>query len=258
MDRTKPMRYEILIPAGNPTALVWDENFNLLEKQNINDEILAKHNFVEQVGFIKPSKFKLSMAGGEVCVNALRSAAFCFMDELNLDFVDINMNGEIYSCGRDENGIFVKAKFSKEFEISHLDDLNTLVNLGDITHIVNFKNLEFNNGDEYKNFAFLELKRRNLLDLKASGFVNCTCKNDQILIKPVVFVRDIKTLFYESACGSGSIATALSLNLRGYFLDKYTITQPSGKNLVVEIFKNAQEFLGFKISGDVKNVRKTF
>lgn len=246
------MRYEIFIPAGNPTALVWDENFTTQEKQNINNEILNKHSFVEQVGFIIAgnSEFKLTMAGGEVCVNALRSAAFCFMDEFGMDFVDIKMNGEIYECGRDENGVFVKAKFAKNFEIIELDNSNTLVNLGDITHIVNFESIKFNCDDEYKKFAFSELKRRNLLNLKASGFINCICEKEQIFIKPVVFVRDINTLFFESACGSGSIATSVALNLK--HIKKYKITQPSGKNLVVEILKNGSEFLGFNISGEVK------
>lgn len=241
------MKYNIFIPAGNPTALVWDENFTNKDKININAQILEKHKFVEQVGFIDEN-FSLSMAGGEVCVNAIRSAAFCFCKEFGIKSVDINMNSQIYNCGIDENGIYVKSKFSPKFEVINLDELNILVNLGDISHIVNFENLKFILDDEYKNFAFSKLKERNLISLKACGFINLT---QNFSIKPVVFVRDIDTLFYESACGSGSIAASVALNLRGEILDFYRITQPSGKDLIVKIYKKDEIFDSFKISGEV-------
>lgn len=240
------MRYEIFIPGGNPTALVRDENYTPKEKIEINDTIMKSYPFVEQVGFID-DKFSLTMAGGETCVNALRCAAYVYMRDGNLSSVEVSMGDEVYSCGKDENGVYISSKFSSKFSHSLLRDEQILVNLGEISHIVSFQNLEFKSSDEFKEFAFYTLKSEGITKNRACGFMLYGKDG----LKPVVYVRDVDTLFYESACGSGSLATSIALNLKGDEQKSYKIKQPSGKFLVVEISKNGDKFINFKISGEV-------
>ena len=65
MDRTAKLK--IYLPSGNPTALVEVKTIpNLADRKVINNDIMAKFPFVEQVGFID-DEFNLTMAGGERC-----------------------------------------------------------------------------------------------------------------------------------------------------------------------------------------------
>lgn len=245
MDRLSKINYEIYKPSGNPTALIYIKSSQKLDK-SLNDLIMQKHPFVEQVGFVDDD-FNLYMAGGERCINAIRCAGLFYMDKFSLDGVKVKNLGEVFKCGKDEFGIFTISNFSDKFDIKKLNDFEYLVNLDGITHIVNLENLEFKSDDEYKKFGFEKIKSLNLTNLKASGFINV---KDEVL-KPVVFVRDINTLFYESACASGSLAASVVLNLINHKIF-FKLVQPSNKPLFVEIYKDSDKFKSFKISGEIK------
>lgn len=244
MDRLSKINYKIYKPSGNPTALIYIKSSKKLDK-SLNDLIMQKHPFVEQVGFIDDN-FNLYMAGGERCINAIRCAGFFYMDKFSQDKVSVKNLGEVFKCGKDEFGIFTISNFSDKFDIKKLNDFEYLVNLDGITHIVNLENLEFKSDDEYKKFGFEKIKSLNLTNLKASGFINV---KDEVL-KPVVFVRDINTLFYESACASGSLAASVVLNLINN-KTSFKLIQPSNKPLFVEIYKEFDKFISFKISGEI-------
>lgn len=236
------MNYKIFIPSGNPTALVWDENFTPKDKKLINDKIMKAHPFVEQVGFIS-GNLTLDMAGGEQCVNALRSAGLCYMNEFNLKSVKMLSCGEEFECGMDEFGVYVDGKFGDKFSIKKLDSCEFIVSLSEISHIISLKSLSFKNDDELKDYAFSRIKEHNLNSLKASGFVLLDAK----LLKPVVYVRDIDTLFYETACGSGTLAASCVMKSE-FDTNSSEFIQPSGKLLRAQIFG---EFDSFRISGEV-------
>jgi len=78
----KTYSYTIYRPAGNDTALVSGIVKSKALRKKINDAIMQKNANVEQVGFIEKIKgqYRLLMAGGEFCGNALRSAAFAFLN----------------------------------------------------------------------------------------------------------------------------------------------------------------------------------
>ena len=64
--------YKLYVPSGNPTALVLRMERNSEKRKEINNEIMNKYDFIEQVGFINMDikKPELLMAGGEFCGNA--------------------------------------------------------------------------------------------------------------------------------------------------------------------------------------------
>ncbi|MBP7841674.1 hypothetical protein KA037_03315 [Patescibacteria group bacterium] len=67
--------------------------------------------------------------------------------------------------------------------------------------------------------------------------------NNIISLYPVVWVRDMQTFIFESACGSGTIAYALYT----YQLTKSThvsVLQPSGSILEVEISDDLIHLIG--------------
>ena len=61
-------------------------------------------------------------------------------------------------------------------------------------------------------------------------------KNGVLSIKPVVWVRDIATLFYETGCASGTTAVAIVEALKQkQNLNSLPILQPSGAPLLATI-----------------------
>ncbi|CZE47304.1 hypothetical protein [Campylobacter geochelonis] len=239
------MEYKVFIPSGNPTALVVDGVYDEQRRKEINNEIMQKHSFIEQVGFLD-DKFNLIMAGGEQCVNAIRCAAYYHMKRLNLNEIKIKNCGEIFSCEKNRRVVSVKSKV--EPDIIRLSDSLYKVRLTGIVHLVCTLNLNFKNEDEFKKYAMGEFEKYGVKNEKACGFMLL----NGLELKPVVYVRDIDTLFYETACGSGTIACAM---IRAYIKKddvSLRVKQPSGKVLEATIGTLAGQIYKFKISGEIE------
>lgn len=104
----REISYYIYNVCGNYTALVEGLNFSNEIKKIINDRIIEANKKVEQVGFIqKCGEYKLIMAGGEFCGNAIRSSA-CYY-----------LNGEI-------GEIKIKTSGVKDFIKAGIDDFNNV------------------------------------------------------------------------------------------------------------------------------------
>jgi histidine racemase len=77
-----------------------------------------------------------------------------------------------------------------------------------------------------------------------------------IKIEPIVYVRDINTLFYETACGSGSTAVALVESLKTKNnKTELDVLQPSGKLISVKVLINKGKFIYAEIDGEVEIVK---
>ena len=68
------IKFKIYNPAGNITALVIGDKYSLEERKIINNKIMSEDSRIEQVGFVSETEKRLTMAGGEFCGNATRSA----------------------------------------------------------------------------------------------------------------------------------------------------------------------------------------
>lgn len=229
----KEIKYLKFIPGGNDTALVLSNDYSKEEKKRINDEIMKLDSSIEQVGFVDKNKEpELQMAGGEFCGNATRSSAYYYLNrtsgklKIKVNEKDI-VNAGVYDDGsawceiplylgenqvvKKEEGIY-QVKMNGMISIVISEDISKKY-LADI--------------DNIKKYASNFIDKYDLRNSEAVGVM--FLEKDKILkINPVVWVRDIDTLYYETACGSGTTATAM---VKAYLENKnqdIEILQPSG------------------------------
>ena len=88
---------------------------------------------------------------------------------------------------------------------------------------------------------------------KAIGIMLLENVLDKIKINPVVWVKDIDTVFYETACGSGSLATAI-YNYYNCKEEMLEIIQPSGYTVNIELDTKKQYIENAIITGIVEEV----
>ena len=251
------VEYIKVIPGGNDTALVLKKDYTPEEKIAINNAILENDKTIEQVGFVdNNNEPELQMAGGEFCGNATRSAAFYYLNGKkgkiqikvnNKDFI----NAGVYEnksawCeiplyhGKDvfvekENGIY-QIKMNGMVSIVIQPDIAKEY-LVDKTKI--------------KEIAVRFIKKYQLIENEAVGVMFLE-KTDMLKIHPVVWVRDIDTLFYETGCGSGTTATAMVEAFLQKKSQKLEIIQPSGLAIIAEITYENEKVTNAIISGQIK------
>jgi len=211
------IEYELLNPSGNVTALV-TKDVPREKYKEISNEIMNNNPNVEQVGFLKKysdTVFRLEMAGLEFCGNASRAFA-CFLAKekyVSSNKFEISVSGydSLIECNVEKKGneffstidLKLKKPINNFIEKKILDGQEVfMVKLPGISHVfLDIKKFKFDK-DNCKKEAKEILNKLNLLDLAAVGVI--WYENKQI--HPVVYVKDIDSLFYENSCGSGSMA----------------------------------------------------
>ncbi len=259
--------YRIYIPSGNPTALVMGLENDPTRRKEINDEIMEKYDdFVEQVGFVNTdiNNPELMMAGGEFCGNATRSAVKYYLNDQKGN-LKMKVSGvpELLNTGMDENGnAWVDMPIIKgpyEESVKKLTETSAIVRMYGIVHVVIESgdiNKEFSKED-LKKYAYSILEKQNLLCEDAAGvmFVN-RIDDENIEISPVVFVRAINTLFYETACGSGTTAVGVYESFKRKDGIDVNILQPSGNTINVKTTVDDKNIYNVRISGPVMEYDK--
>ena len=210
-------QYEFLNPSGNITALV-TKDVPRERYQEISNKIMKNDPNIEQVGFLKKytdSIFRLEMAGLEFCGNASRAFA-CFLVKekyVNKNTFEISVSGydNLIECNVEKIGedyystINLKLlKPIKDFiENKKLDNQEiSVIHLPGISHtFLDQKKFKFDKGSCLKEAKKI-IQELNLINLPAVGVI--WYEDNQI--NPIVYVKDIDSLFYENSCGSGSIA----------------------------------------------------
>ena len=115
-----------------------------------------------------------------------------------------------------------------------------------------------------KNSSDLKEIGRNLINeykLKnnsAVGVIFCENKYNTIKINPVVWVKDIDTLFLETACGSGSIAVCIVEAFLKNHNQIINILQPSGLIITARVDYNNGIFQKTIITGDIDCDKKIY
>jgi diaminopimelate epimerase len=134
-----------------------------------------------------------------------------------------------------------------------------IVALEGITQVITYQPLKTNSREEIKLQGYKILEKLRLTQtVPAAGIMFVSRKNNRLKIDPVVWVRDIKTLFYETACASGTTAVALAKAVMSENKSKAAISilQPSGKLLKVLIkLKNGVPDYA-EIGGPVRILKK--
>lgn len=252
------MRYSILRPGGNDTALVFGIEKNLEKRKQINNEIMSQNPNVEQVGFVNLDKSspELMMAGEEFCGNATRSTAWLVLDgklgeiKIKVSGVNSKLNAGVDNQG---NAWAQMPIFPEKDKVKSNPNGSSVVSMEGITHVVVQDIYTEKNPEELKRIAFSILQKEGLDNSVAAAGVMFISKSDKgIKLRPVVWVRDIQTLFYESACGSGTTAVGLLEAQKENGSVSLSVIQPSGMPIKIDVDFNGVEYVQARISGPVE------
>lgn len=262
-------------PSGNMTILIWSEVARE-EHAKIANILMdcTYHLGAEQVGYVEESQnpnviAHLQMMGGEFCGNATRSLAFMLVARKFPKIIIENSIAKFYltvsgvqdplevevECDSDNNPISAKVQMPIYNDLNSVckKDNIDLVSLEGISHIIVDNNTVPFNQKNYKD-DFIQFRNSlNLQDKEAVGVMWKTIEEDNsISMEPVVWVKETDSYFYETSCGSGTVAIALALakeNNNRY--QEFKIYQPSGKYILAIIEKDDDRFLNAYIKGTV-------
>lgn len=255
------INYKIYNPGGNKTALIKGNEYTTNQKKLINKMIMEKYSQVEQVGFLSDKINRLEMAGGEFCMNATRCAVYEYSKE-NKNEIKISVSGanqELTGRVLSENKVELKLDICKNIaELIEVKKGIIYVKLDGILiaifdeekskkYIRKLKENEEKTKNEIKQLMIKEIKTED----KAIGIMLLEKNPDKIKINPVVWVKDIDTVFYESACGSGSLGMAI-YNFFKNKEEKIEIFQPSGYCINIELSTKENYIENAIISGVIE------
>lgn len=221
--------YKIFNPAGNITALVLGDQYNLEQKKLINKKIMKKEPKVEQVGFLSQKYKRLTMAGGEFCGNATRCATLYYIEGQQSIELEIN-NQKIKAGINEKEEVWCEIPIER-YKITKINKNIYKVVLKGITILVVKDIISYKN---FKQNAKELINKYNLND-DAVGVMFVDRVGSIIKMYPIVWVREIDTLFFENACGSGTIAVAMLESWLTNASREYHIMQHSGETLIAEI-----------------------
>lgn len=240
MIMKKSFKYFRANPCGNITGFVVAPVYPGYRKAYTKCIIEQIDKDVEQVGFISPAyegaPLRMDMMGGEFCANATRayglySAGFYDTDGL----VDI----EVYVSGHEgTTDVIADVKNQKAYVAmdAPLTKKNVKVKGGDykliqlpgISHLI----VEGQEDEKFVQDALEVLKK----DYKDEAYGVIFLDKEKLEIVPFVYVEGSDTLFRESSCGSGTVATVnyLEDDIDGLDEDyKISIKNPAGE---LEVF----------------------
>ena len=221
--------YKIFNPAGNITALVLGDEYNLEQKKLINKKIMEKEPKVEQVGFLSQKYKRLTMAGGEFCGNATRCAMLYYIE--GQQSIELEINNHIINAGINvKEGVWCEISI-EQYKITKINKNIYKVVLKGITILVVKDIISYKN---FKQNAKELINKYNLND-DAVGVMFVDRVESIIKMYPIVWVREIDTFFFENACGSGTIAVAMLESWLTNTSREYHIIQHSGETLIAEI-----------------------
>lgn len=190
----------------------------------------------EQAGFLVSSQSHFEMAGGEFCGNASRAAAVMFSKLRGADNVEFTVSGfkGLVSATvdrRSDNEYYVRCRFLSMsvgvYPVEGHEQTINIVDLGGIVHVVVESRFPAQ-AEIYRETHHHLTEELSLRERDAVGVVWIERKDDSVAIHPVVWVRSIDTFFYESSCGSGTIAACAVTGVSD-------IIQPTGKIIRAEV-----------------------
>lgn len=256
----KDIDYKILNPGGNKTALVNGNEYTEDQKKLINDMIMNENPDVEQVGFLSKTENRLEMAGGEFCINATRCSVYEYLKgkvgeiELSVSGTDKVLRGRVLENGKVEVKLNIDKKISDlvetkgDFVCIKIDGILIAV-LDEEKSKKYIEKLRKNEEETKKELKQIMIEKINTTD-KAVGIMLLEKSSDKIKMNPIVWVKQIDTIFYETACGSGSIGTAIFNYLRSN-QEEIEIIQPSGYSIFVKLETKEESIENAIVSGAV-------
>lgn len=243
----RALRFYKISPGGNATILILDPVAPADRAPLARLLLDANHVQAEQVGYLdlEARPVRLDMMGGEFCGNACRAAAAVMHREgrglvgrdgewtglLNASGVDHPLRVRVVSDG---NGLecWVEMPMPTADAVTEAAPGIGLVRLPGIAHLC--LDEAMHPFPEDHGLAAAELRRRfGLTNEDAVGCIWHREGHGGRAIRPVVWVRSTDSTYFETGCGSGSLALALWLQRRQNFPATLQILQPSGAGIGV-------------------------
>ncbi|OGK23816.1 hypothetical protein A2954_02955 [Candidatus Roizmanbacteria bacterium RIFCSPLOWO2_01_FULL_37_12] len=255
----KKYNISLVRPGGNDTAIINGFIPNGLRKV-LNKEIIRKFPNVEQCGFYEQNENKtvnFCMMGGEFSGNAILALTYLILKGESGKLTTLSSGAKkVIQSGINENkSVYSEIPIFKSYEsVMQLTKNIFLVRLRGIKHLVVYKKIS---KDKSVTKAKKLLEKYGLIKYKCSGCIFVEKEISGVLrINPIVWIRDVKTLTYETACGSGATAVGLSI-LKNSILNKISlkIKQPSGNYISVNAQKNRDSFTKVVIEGKVELIK---
>ena len=242
-----------LTPGGNPTIFLNAADVPPAQRAAVANAVMdPQHIGAEQVGYIRFEGIpRLDMMGGEFCLNATRSFALLLAEKGLLSKIgndgyygSVEVSGVPCSVPvhvvRSTNALpFAEAclHFSSLPQPIACPGNTLLIRVPGISHIIQSGEIP----EASKLRLFCEDQRRicQVEREEAVGhlWLRGNTENNAegcAELFPVVWVRDTGSLCRETACGSGTLASALALHARTR-LCRFRILQPSGFSLSVRM-----------------------
>ncbi len=266
-------------PSGNMTLLLEENGYTVQASHHIAAEVLSnQHLGGEQVGFIQLDKGILRMPGGEFCGNATRALALVMaLQEKNLE-PGGQWHGSIQTSGFKER-LDVVVKMPEVDKIGHGHDVAlhipmssppnmrelakgiVLVSLPGISHLLIDADIYPFSPAHWQENAQALRQKFNLEQLPAAGCLwwhpikgpesqNLLCA---LHMHPVVMVKNPYSLYYENACGSGTLALGLWLQKQSG-KEEFHVRQPGG--YLTLSFRKQEQGLMAALGGPVHMVAK--
>lgn len=261
------LHYHLLNPTGNVTVLVETDVENSLHSK-VGEQLLKIEKKAEQVGYILPGKddydIELQMASNEFCGNATISTAAYYVyrnpiSEGEVGKVIVKASGmdelaevEItnYSNEKSYYGK-VKVPFPSSIEEVLLTYgrgkyLMNLVDMGETKHLILL-------GTMKKEDAEAAIKEwANELNINCLGIISVDIEKK--IITPLVYVRDLDSLYWESSCASGTIAAGAFIAKENMHEIEMSFNEPGGV-LTVKAHPDGPIYLSGKV--DMMFIDKT-
>ena len=254
MDELETLRYSIWDPTGNITALV-ESDVELDRQPSVAAALMRRHPEVEQVGFLRLSPngelsgTELRMAGGEFCGNATMCAAALFQlrtgrragTEDAPETVWLCVSGlsrpvpvRLWQEGAESFRAAVRMRArlgtaERELCFEGRSGSLPLVRMEGISHLLVEPGSVF--------FALLADRpaaeravRAWCAELGAAclGLMFLEAEGDAYRLTPLVYVPGSGTVFWESACASGSASVGMALAERAAAPVCLELREPGG------------------------------
>lgn len=232
-----PSVFVVLAAGGNPTAIQIVDGPRERAWYEAEGRALMERTSEfgpEQVGFLDVAGRHFEMGGGEFCGNAARAAAMLLANVTGQSEFAFTMSGYEgpvdAKVGAVGNGFAdVACNFSAmrpEARPVRLHDVGDakVVDLGGIVHVL----VEGSLPADYESRHRAITEELGYGERSAVGVCWILREGERVTLHPVVWVRSIDTFFYETACGSGSIAAAAATGAA-------SIVQPNGNPIMVMI-----------------------
>lgn len=233
------MRYSVLDPTGNITALV-ESSVSVGEQPSAAAAIMRSHPEVEQVGFVRyfpeeDAPIRLRMAGGEFCGNATMSAAalFAMREQDTPQEVLVSVSGasdplqvRLSKAGTNTYDASVRMPNAERIAREAIEGCLPVVFLGGISHVIIEEDSPF--------FSLLANKT------DAERAVRTWCKHLNVdglglmfldshdTLTPLVYVPGSNTVSWEHSCASGSSAVGMYLAEQANSPIAITLHEPGG------------------------------